>query len=385
MPAKKIDDIALLQLLNFGGKNVKELAEILGVKKNAMSQKLKRWKARGIVKISPAETLMKRREKCTPDKVFILTKRGRRLYEESLHFCSGSLRGGDALPPSNEESLHALTPRPRRLPQSLIDDFAPQITDRPPPPSEVHGLCYQIPIEGEPGIYPPHLKEKRMQNWSKIYGNFMGAYIEFTTKNIFIWLNGVDETTDKVKEKCEERVKKIWVALKHNYGWEIKPIIHRYNHTTGQRYNDIPVDELQPYKPNTLPKYAVLNAPEYSNAPSPQLGKYGEIDDTPNIYTFHAPKPTIDMITENHRIFAKYRDKFLNPADYIESLKQIIAAMSDDIVGEAALKAKMEFARDMAQLLTAKAATGSPGSVAAPHDSAHPPRGNKPEPGPEVQ
>jgi len=54
-------------------------------------------------------------------------------------------------------------------------------------------------------------------------------------------------------------------------------------------------------------------------------------------------------------------------------------------VGEAALKAKMEFARDMAQLLTAKAATGSPGSVAAPHDSAHPPRGNKPEPGPEVQ
>ncbi len=406
-PAKKIDDMALLQLLNYGGKNVKELAEMLGVGKDTMSKKLKRWKARGIAKISPGETLMKRRKNCNKDKIFILTKLGKHLTEASLHFFSTSLKGVDALPPSENQKQPLADPHspppsiptasststsipssssPRRIPQSRIDEFAPRITDSPPPPNEIHGLCYRIPVE-ELGIYPPHLKEKSMKNWNKIYGSFMGTYIEFTTKSIFIWLNGVDETTDKVIEKCEEMARKVWIVLKHNYGWGIRPVIHRYNHTTGQLYNDIPVGELEPYTPNKLPKFAVLNAPEYSKEPSPQLGKDGEIDNTPNINTMHAPKSTIDVITENHLFFSKHRNEFANPADYTESLKQFVISMTAGIVDEAAFKAKVAVAHDLAAAVSSESPpdgeTAGSGSSTG-RDGNHPNRKQNGKPGVEV-
>ena len=336
MPAKKIDDFRLLELLKSGGKTVSELAQLLGVTRQAVTQKIKRWKRYGIVDISPAETLDLRRLKLGNFKVYKLTKLGQALYEESSHFRSDSLRGGDAHPSSHERNLHAVATalkRQRRPAQLNLGDFAPEVKNRPVPKAEVHGLCYRIPIVGEPGIYPPHLKEKRMQNWTKYHGHFMGAYIYFTPSNVFFFLGGIDDTREDVHRQAEERARKIWVALKHQYGWELANVIERYNHTTGENYEPIEPEEA-PYDPDRLPKYGVVGLPEVKDIPAPQLGKKGYVDGTPWAGTLHTGPKHVDKIIENHRFINEHLNELVFRHD-LEAITEGISRKVIHVIAEA--------------------------------------------------
>jgi len=164
----------------------------------------------------------------------------------------------------------------------------------------------------------------------------MGAYIYFTPSNIFFFLRGRGSNTDEAEQSAEEKAKKIWAALRHQYGWEIDNTIERYNHTTGQKYEPIKVDDFpkEPYDPHKLPKYSALFIKEAEKTESPQLGKYGEVDNTPVKNTIHSDKLTVDAIIERARFFAKHKDEIVYLQDLQRFAEQFASAVKAEVAGD---------------------------------------------------
>ena len=252
MPKKKIDDIGFLECIDKGLIS-KEIARVLTITPSAVSQKIKRLREKKIIEISPFDTFDKRILKLGNYKVYRLTERGKLI-----------LRGGDAHPLIN--LLNFDKKRPRKITITKIDDFSIHV--KHDSVVEGHGICYMIRIIGNHGILPPHLRHHRMQNWVKHHGKFMGGYICFTTKNIFVFLGAKGKDSEEVDRKVEEQLEGIWDCLHFELGWDIDREIIPFNHTTGA-------------------KYSALWVHRYDELDSPQEGIFARVDDTPIGNTIH--------------------------------------------------------------------------------------------------
>ena len=285
---KKIDIKKLLELID-NGLTPSELAEYFGVRKSAISNRLKRMQEKGIIKLS-TETYDKRLLLMGNYKVYMLTKKGK-LF----------LRGGDAHPPTKEE-IHT------QITQISLDDFAPNF-DEPDPIVEIHGVAFVFSIDGMHGQMPPTLRSQKMQHWTKYHGMLAGCYTAITTKNVIVYPRADGRTAKEAWENAKQKVAKVWQLLRHYYGWEISSQVKAINPTTGK-------------------VYGISNVPGAERLPSPQEGLLAKVDDTPHPKTIH-PKDVsdVDAIVLTSRWWNNNKDKIVLRTELYEAIQDIKQAI----------------------------------------------------------
>lgn len=347
MPKKKIQDEDLLFLIKEYDKTQRELAEYFNVTEAAISQKLRRWQKNGIIKKDQAATEDQRRLRCAKTNIWMLTAKGKLLYERTKHSQPDPASGGDGHPLAPEGTKHEVNTA-----QASMDAFNPDVENVP---RRVHGLCYYVPIRGERppvpdelndrtyGMYPPHLKKTEMAGgWIKVHGDFMGAYIVFTTKNIMFWLRGDGPEFPDCHRNAEERAREIWIKLRHTYGWDIPAWIGRKNHTLDEEYQPIEMvegqehpDQRGPYEPGRLPKYSI-RLPGAEKLRSPQVTSVGEVEDTPWPHTIHGNPADLNDLVDTSR--------YIQSGRYHRDLERFRVAVEE----RAKERAKAELMRDLA-------------------------------------
>jgi len=361
---KKIQDEDLLFLLKEYNKTQRELAEHFDVTEAAISQKLRRWKQKGIIKKDRGATEDQRQIRCTKTNIWMLTQKGQLLLERTKHSQPDPASGGDGHPLVTEGTKHDVNTS-----QASMDAFNPDVENVP---REVHGLCYYVPILGERppvpdeltdrsyGMYPPHLKKTEMAGgWVKVHGDFMGAYIVFTTKNIMFWLRGDGPEWPDCHRAAEEQAREIWIKLRHSYGWEIPAWIGRKNHTLDEEYRPIEVVEGQenpgkrgPYEPGRLPKYSI-RLPGAEKLRSPQVTPVGEVEDTPWLHTIHGDAADLNDLVDTSR--------YIQSGRYHRDLERFRVAVEE----RAKERAKAELMRDLADAAEGNGGGSGDGAEAA--------------------
>jgi len=302
MPAKKIDDRRLLQQLAHGDKTVSELADFFDVDKSTISKKCNRLKKRGIVTVAAQETLTRRWTHVGNYKIFTLTTRGKQL-----------LRGGEAYP------LKKPPKKPLKVDPAVqlnIDDFSPRLRR---PEVDVHGLAFKIPIRGRRGRVPVRMRAHRMRNWTKYEGTLNGAYVYITPRHIVIYPRGRGETSEKALEAAKETVKELWMAFRHDFGWEIENTVHCSNPTTGAKWGALYIDTFREVR-------------------APAEGDLALVDNTPTYGTVHAkaenpldwrPQDIVDTLVLDAKWRQEHRDELVRKQELQAIVKGIIDKVSD--------------------------------------------------------
>lgn len=294
--SKKIDTKELLRQIE-EGLTPSELAKYFGVRKSAISNRLKRLQQKGIIELS-TETYDKRLLLMGNYKVFKLTKKGRLL-----------LRGGDAHPLATEK-IHA-----KNTMQISLDDFSPSF-EEPDPIVEIHGVAFIFSIDGMRGSIPPTLREQRMQNWTKYHGMLAGCYVAITTKNVIVYPRAEGSTAEEAWENAKQKVAKVWQLLRHYYGWEISSQVKAINPTTGKIYG-------------------ISNVPGAERLPSPQEGLLTKVDNTPYPKTIHLKTADItdaDAIVYTSRWWLNNKDKIVLRSELNQTLNQTIQELKQAVV-----------------------------------------------------